>query len=201
MPFPLQKRKRKTVVKKPSVTPSRQPSNRISRSPTRMQTRSLNSIRSCIARCNQPKTVTKKRTATELLSSSPPPSNAKRRKSTRIEQNNNEYDLIKKFINSFSKEINDELRNILEHKLNEDILLFNDNIYRILSELMINKCDIILQLVKKLHPYEESIRILLSYINSKSTLFQQHFITKLNQSFEYEIKQQQISNNRIKILK
>ena len=205
IPFPLKKRKRKAVVKKPSVTLSRQPSTRISRSPTRMQTRSLNSIRACISRCNQPKTATpKKRTAAEVISSSPPPpSNTKRRKSTRIEQNTNEYDLIKKFINSFSKEINDELRKIIEQKLIEDISLFNENFYQIISELIINKCDIILPLVKNLHPYEESIKILLTYINSKSSIFQQHFFTKLNQSFEYEIKQQQqqISNNRIKILK
>ena len=198
--FPLQKRKRKTVVNKPSVPHPRQTSNRISRSPTRMQTRSLNSIRACITRCNQPITRSTKRTATELIS---PPSTiaAKRMKSIKTEQTNKEYDLVNQFINLFSKEINDELNNIIERKLHDDILLFNDNIYRIVSELMINKCDIILPLVKHLHPYEESIKILLSYINTKSTIFQQHFITKLNQVFEYEIKQQQISNNRIKILK
>ncbi len=200
MPFPLRKRKRKSVVKKSTITLPRQPSNRISRSPNRMQTRSFNSIRACIARCNQPAIASKKRTTTELLSSSPPPI-LKRMKSTKIQQNNNEYDLINQFLNSFSKEINDELGNILQQKLHEDISLFTDNIYRILSELMINKCDIILPLVKQLHPYEESIKILLVYINSKSSIFQQHFITKLNQIFEYEIKQQPISNNRIKILK
>jgi len=206
MPFPLRKRKRKSVVKKSTVTLPRQTSNpisrssnRIPRSPNRMQTRSFNSIRARIARCNQPTIVSKKRTTTELLSSSPPPI-LKRMKSTKIQQNNNEYDLINQFLNSFSKEINDELENILQQKLHEDISLFTDNIYRILSELMINKCDIILPLVKQLHPYEESIKILLVYINSKSSIFQQHFINKLNQTFEYEIKQQ-ISNNRIQILK
>jgi hypothetical protein len=206
MPFPLRKRKRKSVVKKSTVTLPRQTSNRISRSPNRMprspnrmQTRSFNSIRACIARCNQPAIASKKRTTTELLSSSPPPI-LKRMKSTKIQQNNHEYDLINQFLNSFSKEINDKLGNILQQKLHEDISLFSDNIYRILSELMINKCDIILPLVKQLHPYEESIKILLVYINSKSSIFQQHFINKLNQTFEYEIKQQ-ISNNRIQILK
>jgi len=166
-----------------------------------MQTRSLNSIRACIARCNQPIKETKKRTTTELISSSSPPT-SKRIKSQKTEENkNNSYDLIKKFLHSFSKEINDELKNILEEKLQEDISLFNDNIYRIISELMINKCDIILPLIKHLHPYEESIKILLEYINSKSSIFQQHFINKLNQTFQYEINQQQIINDRIKILK
>jgi hypothetical protein len=196
---PLRKRKRKSVVKKSSVPLSRQTSNQISRSPNRMQTRSLNSIRACIARCNQPTAkTTRKRTTTELIS---PPPISKRIKSRKTEENNNEYDLINQFLNKFSKEINDELGNLLQEKLHDDISLFNDNIYRIISELMINKCDIILPLVKQLHPYEESIKILLEYINSKSSIFQEYFIKKLNQIFEYEIKQQQISNNRIIILK
>jgi hypothetical protein len=161
-----------------------------------MQTRSLNSIRSCIARCNQPIKEVKKRTTTELPIS-------KRIKFQKTEENKNLYNLITKFLNSFSKEINDELKNNLEEKLQEDISLFNDNIYQIISELMINKCDIILPLIKHLHPYEESIKILLGYINSKSSIFQQYFINKLNQTFQYEInqQQQQILNDRIKILK
>ncbi len=163
-----------------------------------MQTRSFNSIRACIARCNQPTTVTKKRTTTELISPTPI---SKRMKLNKIEQNKNEYDLINQFLNSFSKEINDQLRKMLERKLHEDIALFIDDIYRIFSELMMNKCDMILPLVKELHPYEESIKILLAYINNKSSLFQQHFIKKLNQTFEYEIKQQPIYDDRIKILK
>jgi hypothetical protein len=165
-----------------------------------MQTRSLNSIRACITRCNQPTIRTRKRTATELILP-PPPTIPKRMKSIKLEQTTNEYDSVNRFINLFSKEINDELNKIIERKLHDDILLFNDNLYRILSELMINKCDVILPLVKQLHPYEESIKILLTYIHSKSSIFQQHFTTKLNQIFEYEIKQQPISNNRIKILK
>ncbi|CAF3583627.1 unnamed protein product [Rotaria sordida] len=202
MPYPLRKRKRKSVVKKLSIS---RPQT-ISRSSNRIQTRSLNSIRTCIARCNQPTTVNRKRTATESILSLPPM--PKRMKSIRIEQqkknnnnnNNNEYDLIIKFLNSFSKEINDDLKKFLQQKLHENILLFNDNIYRIFSDLMIYKCDIILSLVKNLHSYEESIKLLLVYIHSQSSVFQQHFITKLKQAFEFEIKQQQISNNRIKIL-
>ncbi|CAF2731689.1 unnamed protein product [Rotaria sp. Silwood2] len=200
MPYPLRKRKRKTVLNKPRVIRPQQISKQISRSSNRMQTRSLNSIRTCIARCNQPTPVNRKRTATELISSLPPI--PKRMKSTRIEQQkyHNEYELIIKFLNSFSKEINDDLRKFLQQKLHEDILLFNDNIYRIFSDLMIYKCDIILPLVKNLHAYEESIKLLLVYIHSQSSVFQQHFITKLQQAFEFEIKQQQISNNRIKVL-
>ncbi|CAF3361589.1 unnamed protein product [Rotaria sp. Silwood1] len=201
MPYPLRKRKRKTVVDKPSVIRPKQTPKRISRSSNRMQTRTLNSIRTCIARCNQPTIVNRKRTATELISELPPI--PKRMKSTRTQQqqqNSNEYDLIIKFLNSFSKEINDDLQKFLQQKLHEDILLFNDNIYRIFSDLMMYRCNIILPLVKNLHRYEESIKLLLVYIHSQSSVFQQHFITKLKQAFEFEIKQQQISNNRIKIL-
>ncbi|CAF4327943.1 unnamed protein product, partial [Adineta steineri] len=196
------KRKRKSVTKKSSIIPTRQSSNPVPPpAPIRMQTRSLNSIRSCIARCNQPKTITKKRTATEIISSPPKPS--KRIKSTTTQQTHNEYDLIIKFLNSFSKEINNELSQFIEQKLNDDILLLNDNIYRIISELLINKCNMILPFIKQLHPYEESIKILLIYIHSKSSRFQQYFLTKLNQTFEYETKQpqQQISHHHIEILK
>lgn len=208
LPFSSKKRKRTSVVKKPSVpltrqtstqisrSPTRQTSTRISRSPTRMPTRSLTSIRARIARCNQPSVSTTKRTTTEIISPTPTS------KRIKFEKKQNDYDLINQFLNSFSKEINDKLRESLEQKLHEDLSLFNDNIYRIISELMINKCDMILPLVKQLHPYEESIKILLECINNKSSIFQQYFIKKLNQTFEYETKQpQQISNNRIRILK
>ncbi|CAF0787771.1 unnamed protein product [Adineta steineri] len=201
LPYPSGKRKRKSVTKKSSIIPTRQTSNPVPPpAPIRMQTRSLNSIRSCIARCNQPKTITKKRTATEIISSPPKPS--KRIKSTTTQQTHNEYDLIIKFLNSFSKEINNELSQFIEQKLNDDVLLLNDNIYRIISELLINKCNMILPFIKQLHPYEESIKILLIYIHSKSSRFQQYFLTKLNQTFEYETKQpqQQISHNHIEIL-
>ncbi|CAF2139577.1 unnamed protein product [Rotaria magnacalcarata] len=197
IPYPSQKRKEKVVVSKPPVIRSeRIPPT----SSNRMQTRSFNSIRSCIARCNQPAIVNRKRTATESMASLPPI--PKRMKSIRNEQQiqTNEYDLIHKFIDSLSKEINDDTRNFLQRKLHEDILLFNDNIYRIFSDLMFSKCDIILLLVKELHVYEESIRTLLVYIHSQSSVFQQHFITKLTQAFEFEIQKQSIQHNQIKIL-
>jgi hypothetical protein len=212
---PLRSRKRKhpAVVIKPSVTLSRPPlSSQISRSPTpiphpsnpiphssnRMQTRSLNTIRACIARCNKPTAIAQKRTATESISPSPIP---KRVKSTRIEEKKNEYDVFAKFITSSSKEMNDELRKIIEIKLHDDISLLIDHLYRIVSDLMITKCEMILPLVKHLHPYEESIKILFIFINSQSAVFQHQFITKFNQIFEYEIKQKHICNNRIKVLK
>ena len=179
----------------PSIPLSRATSsNRISHSPAHVQTRSLSSIRACIARCNKPSTTvtTKKRTTTESIISPPPTS--KRRK--------NEYDLIEKYLHSFSKEINEELKEFLEEKLHENLSLFIDRFCSIINELLFNKCNLILLQIKKLHPYEESIQILLKYINSKSLTFQQSFIQKLNQSFEFEIKQQsQISHNRIQILK
>ncbi|CAM4897953.1 unnamed protein product [Rotaria socialis] len=197
MPYPSRKRKDKIAVSKPRVIrPERIPPT----SSNRMHTRSFNSIRSCIARCNQPTTANRKRTATESIASLPPI--PKRMKSIRNEQQiqTNEYDLIHKFIDSLSKEINDDTRNFLQRKLNENILLFNDNIYRIFSDLLFSKCDIILLLVKELHAYEESIRTLLVYIHSQSSVFQQHFITKLTQAFEFEIKKQSIQHNQIKIL-
>ena len=169
-----------------------------------MQTRSLNTIRSCLARCNQPVTNIRKRTATLALApiSSAPSTAPKRMKSMKIEQSTNEYGSIMKFLNCSSKQINDEVGQMIERKLQEDTSLFNDHIYRITSELMINKCSIILPLVNQLHPYEESIQVLLTFINSKSTIFSKHFIAKLNQTFEYDVKQDQSTTHKhIKILK
>ncbi len=209
MPFPLRKRKRKSVVKKssvplpprePSTRLSRQPSTRSPRSPLRMQTRSLNSIRACITRCNQPVTIPMKRTATESISPSSTPSN-KRMKSITIEQNTNEYDLINKFLNLSLQKMNDELEKFLRRKLDEDISLFIDHLYRILSEFMIERCKIEHVRDKKPQSYEKSITLLLTFIHNQSSRFQEHFIKKLNQTFEHEIQQQPIPNHRIKILK
>ncbi|CAF0901418.1 unnamed protein product [Adineta ricciae] len=201
--FPTRKRKRRVSVKKPSVPLPRPPTNPTSHSPVRMQTRSLNTIRSCLARCNQPVTNIRKRTATSALAStsSVPSTAPKRMKSMKIEQSANEYDSITKFLNSLTKQIHDEVGQMIERKLHEDTSLFNDHIYRIISELMINKCSIILPLVNQLHPYEESIQVLLTFINSKSTTFPKHFIAKLNQTFEYDVKQHQSTiHKRIKTL-
>jgi hypothetical protein len=195
MPFPL--RKRKSVVRKSSVPlPLRQPSNRLSRSPTRMQTRSLSAIRTRIARCNQPTTITKKRTTTESISPSSTPST----KRSKTEQNTNEYDWINKFLNLSSQKINDELGDNLQRKLH-DMPSFIDNLYRILSEFMIKKCKIELTRDEKLQPYEKSIIVLLKFIHNQSSIFQNNFIEKLNQTFAYEIQQKPMSNDRIKILK
>jgi hypothetical protein len=195
MPFPL--RKRKSVVRKSSVPlPLRQPSNRLSRSPTRMQTRSLSAIRTRIARCNQPTTITKKRTTTESISPSSTPST----KRSKTEQNTNEYDGINKFLNLSSQKINDELGDNLQRKLH-DMPIFIDNLYRILSEFMIKKCKIELTRDEKLQPYEKSIIVLLKFIHNQSSIFQNNFIQKLNQTFAYEIQQKPMSNDRIKILK
>ena len=197
MSFPLQKIKQKVIVKKSSPCLT---STRTIRSSKPMQIRSLNSIRTCIARCNQSTTTrTRKRTSTESILSLP--SISKRMKSTHIESTNNDYDSINKFIYSFSKEINDDIKKYLQQKLNEDILLFSNTLYRIFSESMISKCDIILPLNKYFHPYEVSIKTLLVHIHSQSSIFQHHFITKLNQIFSSEIKHQQICHSRVKILK
>ncbi|CAF0961905.1 unnamed protein product [Adineta ricciae] len=201
--FPTRKRKRRVSVKKPPIPLPRPPSNPTTHSPVRMQTRSLNTIRSCLARCNQPVTNIRKRTATLALAptSSASSTAPKRMKSMKIEQSTNAYDSITKFLNSLSKQIHDEVGQMIEQKLQEDTSLFNDHIYRIISELMINKCSIILPLVNQLHPYEESIQVLLSFINSKSTIFSKHFIAKLNQTFEYDVKHHESTAHKcIKIL-
>lgn len=198
-PIPYHSRKRKLKAKVVVNKPSAITSTTIPRSSNRMPTRSLTAIRACIARSNQAVPVSRKRTATQSISSLPPI--PKRRKTTKSEPHENEYDRINKFINSFAKQIDEDLKKVLQQKLNEDILSFHDNLYRTFSELMVYKCDIILPLVKTLHPCEESIKLLLQYIHSQSTVFQQHFITKLKQTFEYEIKQQNPCNKRIKIIK
>ena len=200
LPFLRRKRERKSVVKKPPVLRSRQPSHRLSRSPNRMETRSLSSIRARIARCNQPTTIPKKRTTTESISPSSTPS-AKRRKPSQIEPKNNESDSIMKFLNSSSKEMSEELKKIVQKKLHENYSVFIDDSYRILMELMKKKCNIKDSLVKQFHPYEETIRILLTFIPSQSVIFQEDWIKKLNQTFEHEIKQVKISHDQVKILK
>ena len=186
-------RKRKADVIKPAIVPLRQPSTPISPVPTRMQTRSLNAIRTCIARCNRPTASTGKRAVRE--STSPV--------SKRMKPTIDEYQIVEQFLHRSSNDISDPLKNFLERKLQEDIVEFSNHLYGLISEVMMKKCDTILPLVKHLHPHEESTKVLLVHLNSKSTVFHQHFLPKLNQAFDDTVKQSSAthSNNRVKILK
>ena len=185
-------RKRKAAVIKPAVPLLRQPSTPMSPVPTRMQTRSLNAIRTCIARCNRPTASTRKRPTLE----SPPPV-AKRMRPTI-----DEYHIVDQFFHRSSNDISDPLKNFLERKLQEDIVELSDHLYRLVGDMMMKKCDMILPLVKHLHPHEESTKVLLMHLNSKSTVFHQSFLPKLNQAFDDAIRQSStISNNHLKILK
>lgn len=166
-----------------------------------MQTRSLNSIRARIARCNQPTTVTKKRPNPETISPPVSARNVKRIKSTTVEVDNNEYDLIEKFLDSPNKEINEPLKILLQQKLKEDISSMIDHLYRILREFLIKKCNSTQRLTKRLLQYEVSIQTLLAFIHSQSSSFQDEFIKKLNQIFEQDIKEEPKPEERIKILK
>lgn len=196
-----QKRARKAIATKPlAVRPQPTTPIRAPRSPTRMQTRSLSSIRACIARCNKPAAGTRKRAAAEQTSVSPPKI-PKRMKSTTPNESANNADPIESFLLSLSKDIHADLTELIERKRNENMTSFYDHVYDLVTELLFSKCDVILPLVKQLHPYEESVKVLLTCINSKPAMFQQHFHGKLNRAFESEVKQQaQISHARVKIV-
>jgi hypothetical protein len=197
-PFRSHKRKREVdPVMKPSTRPSRPISSQLVCSPNRMRTRSLTSIRACIAQCNRLTSRTNKRTATTTLL----PVNNKRMKTSQQVTSHDEYDRFRRFLYQSLNEIDDVMRKLIESKLMENTSLFADHIYQLVSELMLNNCDSIVPLVKYLHPYENSMKLLLAGINSKSTVFQECFLKKLKQTFDYEIKQQTISTSRIKLLK
>ena len=200
VPFPTRQRQQKSVSIKPSISLSRQSSNRPSRSPTRMQTRSLNSIRARLARCNQPTPVTNKRTNTESVSRTPTPS-AKRMRSNPIETNTDEYDILTQFLDSPTKDMNESLKKFLQIKLHENSSPLIDRTYRILREFLLKKCDLKRVLTKQLQPYEVSTKTLLTYLHNQSSIFQTEFIKKLNQAFEQDIKQEVKSNEHITILK
>lgn len=89
----------------------------------------------------------------------------------------------------------------MDEKIATNLSTLVDRLYQILSDLLFKKDDMILILVNQLHPYEESIQILLEYANSKSTRFQESFIRKLNEKFQSEITRSPIPVKRIQILK
>lgn len=112
-----------------------------------------------------------------------------------------EYAPLKKFLHTFAKEINTDLKTMIERKLTEDSSLFIDHLNRLITEIIMGKGDILLPLVKQLHPFEETLRILFTYMNSKSTVFQQNFLQQSKQAFVHQIQEKQASSKPLKTLK
>lgn len=175
--------------------------SRLSQSPSRMTTRSITSIRACIARCNRPDVTTRKRLAQDLPSNVATPP-MKRLRSSQSEMNDDdEFDRLKKFLQTFAKEINVELKIWIENKLKENLTLFTDEFYRIVMEIFYSRANVILPFVKNLHPHEDSLKILMKFVENQSKEFSSKFLSKLKRSFEIELEQKTIVSQRLKILK
>ena len=199
--YPRLKRKRQSVVPKQSPAPP-VPASPSHPMPITRSTRSLNSIRACIARCNKPaQTTQQKRTTTTTTADVHTSPISKRRKPNSVEPKpSNSYDLIDKYLENSSKDLNEQLREFLDENLQNHLSILIDRLHEILDDFLVKKCDIILVQVTKLHSYEESIEVLFKYIHSKSSSFLKDFLMKLNQKFQFEIQQAQRSNKRIQIL-
>ena len=199
--YPRLKRKRQSVVPKQSAPPP-VPASPSRPMPITRSTRSLNSIRACIARCNKPaQTTQQKRTTTTTTADVHTSPISKRRKPNSVEPKpSNSYDLIDKYLENSSKDLNEQLREFLDENLQNHLSILIDRLHEILDDFLVKKCDIILVQVTKLHSYEESIEVLFKYIHSKSSSFLKDFLMKLNQKFEFENQERKRSNKRIQIL-
>ena len=187
------------VVSKSALPMSLQATTKVS--PTtpatsRMQTRSLTSIRSCIARCNRPSSkVSQKRSAPEP---NPTIVVSKRQKPS---PSNTDTDQLVKFLRVSSNVLNEALKKWIDDKLHGTVSVFLDDFHRAITEMVINRCDIILPFVQRLHPSEESLKLLLRYIQKESSTFQSNLLEKLKQDWNSEVEIRPVINNRIKIIK